>query len=603
MSSKKEIISHYQQQSELLNAEIKKLKNTVDKYSIARLIVFALGILIIYLFFDTGFSAVVIATMFTISIFLVLIKIQFKKQEELNFKRIKLQLILNELDVLQHYSNSYDNGQKYADAKHPYTDDLDIFGDKSLYAYVNRCASFSAQDLLAAYLSKPADKEKITERQQALQEIKQHRDEILNYRARLFNLDAGQLSKLASLLGENLSKAISFISDAKINWYIQLIPFVSTAILVVSIFNGGIWWNIFGLLLLINGVIYTAFKKQIDFIHENIGRSSDILKNYSQNLHWIEKTVWTSSLLKKRQEAIKNNIPVYTQIAQLNKIIVNLNYRYNPIVGTFLNLLFQWDLKQLVKLNQWHKNYNNHILKGFDLIAEFEVLISLATLDENHPDWIYPEIADSFCFTTVNLGHPLIPAAKRVNNDFELAAHPTTDVITGSNMAGKSTFLRTVGINMVLAYCGAKVCAAIFKTSVFNIFTYMRIKDSLADQTSTFKAEIDRLKMILDKTETDKNAFVLVDEMLRGTNSRDKYLGSKVFIKKLISQQTPGFIATHDLQIAELEKDYPNELRNFHFDIQVTEGEMFFDYKIKHGECKTFNASLLLKAIGLDVEE
>ncbi|RRN76112.1 DNA mismatch repair protein MutS, partial [Pseudoxanthomonas sp. SGD-10] len=184
-----------------------------------------------------------------------------------------------------------------------------------------------------------------------------------------------------------------------------------------------------------------------------------------------------------------------------------------------------------------------------------------------------------------------------------LDTHPTTDVITGSNMAGKSTFLRTVGINMVLAYCGAKVCAGKLKASVFDILTYMRIKDSLADQTSTFKAEIDRLKMILEETETNKNAFVLVDEMLRGTNSRDKYLGSKVFIKKLISQQTPGFIATHDLQIAELEKEYPEKLRNFHFDIQVKEGEMFFDYKIKEGECKTFNASLLLKAIGLDVDE
>jgi DNA mismatch repair ATPase MutS len=156
---------------------------------------------------------------------------------------------------------------------------------------------------------------------------------------------------------------------------------------------------------------------------------------------------------------------------------------------------------------------------------------------------------------------------------------------------------------MVLAYAGAKVCAKNMETSIFSIISYMRIKDSLANQTSTFKAEIDRLKMILDFTQSHQNSFVLIDEMLRGTNSKDKYLGSKVFIKKLIAQNTPGFIATHDLQIAELEKEYPTQLRNFHFDITIQNQEMFFDYKIKNGECKTFNASILLKAIGIEIED
>jgi DNA mismatch repair ATPase MutS len=169
-------------------------------------------------------------------------------------------------------------------------------------------------------------------------------------------------------------------------------------------------------------------------------------------------------------------------------------------------------------------------------------------------------------------------------------------------MAGKSTFLRTVGVNMILAFAGAKVCASSFKTSIFKLVSYMRIKDSLQNQTSTFKAEIDRLKMILDYTQQEKHALVLIDEMLRGTNSKDKYLGTKVFIKKLIAQRTPGFIATHDLQIADLVEEYPEQLRNFHFDIQIQENEMYFDYQIKEGKCETFNASLLLKAIGLDID-
>ena len=169
-------------------------------------------------------------------------------------------------------------------------------------------------------------------------------------------------------------------------------------------------------------------------------------------------------------------------------------------------------------------------------------------------------------------------------------------------MAGKSTFLRTLGINMVLAYAGGPVCARSLQLSVFSINTYMRIKDSLNESTSTFKAELNRLKMILKNIEQDKNTFVLIDEMLRGTNSKDKYLGSKVFVEKLIAEKTPGLFATHDLQLADLKEDHPTALRNFHFDIQIINGEMEFDYKLKQGPCSTFNAAILLKQIGLSLD-
>jgi DNA mismatch repair ATPase MutS len=168
-------------------------------------------------------------------------------------------------------------------------------------------------------------------------------------------------------------------------------------------------------------------------------------------------------------------------------------------------------------------------------------------------------------------------------------------------MAGKSTFLRTIGINTVLALCGAPVCASEMQVSVITIISYMRIKDSLNESTSTFKAELDRLQMLLAAVSNEPKVFFLIDEMLRGTNSVDKYLGSKAVIEQLISKKGVGMVATHDLQIAHLEQKHPDYVRNFYFDIQVIDGEMLFDYKIKHGECKTFNASLLLKQIGIDV--
>ncbi|HET8830040.1 MAG TPA: DNA mismatch repair protein MutS, partial [Pelobium sp.] len=341
---------------------------------------------------------------------------------------------------------------------------------------------------------------------------------------------------------------------------------------------------------------------KIDHIHENIGSSVAVLEGYAPNIKWIEQTEWKSELLIEKVKSIKSGQPLHQQIAELASILNSLNSRLNPIVGVFLNLFFQWDLRCLQKLAKWKQLNQTNVVKGIALIGDFETLITFATLSVNHPTWIRPIIVEQFSFKTTQLGHPLISQESRIANDFQLLENVTMDVITGSNMAGKSTFLRTVGVNMVLAFAGANVCALTFESSVFNLVTYMRIKDSLASQTSTFKAEIDRLKMILDRTKSDKDAFILVDEMLRGTNSRDKYLGSKVFIKALIAQQTPGFIATHDLQIAELVNEFPVELRNFHFDIQIKNEEMYFDYKIKTGECKTFNAAILLKAIGLNVD-
>ena len=168
-------------------------------------------------------------------------------------------------------------------------------------------------------------------------------------------------------------------------------------------------------------------------------------------------------------------------------------------------------------------------------------------------------------------------------------------------MAGKSTFLRTLGINTVLALSGAPVCAEKMQLSPMLIFSYMRIRDSLNENTSTFKAELDRLQSLLEILDKEENVYFLIDEMLRGTNSVDKYLGSKAVIEKLISRKAVGIIATHDLQIAELEQKYPEYIRNFYFDIEIEGSEMKFDYKIKEGECKTFNASLLLKRLGIEV--
>ncbi len=603
MKQTKDILNQYRGNADLLSKEIRRLKLVVDRFSISRLVVFLLGILAIYLLFDFGIGMAISIGVATVVIFLLLVKIQFKKQEVLDFERVKLSLLENEISILNGGTNVYSNGHEFEDPNHPYAADLDIFGEKSLFSYINRSVTTKATIILATWLSKAANKTLILDRQTAVAELRNFQKDILDFRTRLFPLNKNQFSNLDSFISIKLSEILAFLNKKSVSLFVRVLPFLSSVVLIVAVLMGGVWWSVFGLVLLLSAGGYIVFKKRIDYAHETVGKTTAILFNYSSNLKWIENTNWQTTYLKQKVQEIKGDHPVHAQIKELAKIIQDLDYRLNPFIGAFLNLMFQWDLRCLIRLSKWQQKYNTQILKSFALMAEFEALISLAVLDYNHPDWVVPVIKDDFGFEAKELGHPLIPITKRINNNFKLKNQPTVDVITGSNMAGKSTFLRTVGINMVLAFAGAKVCAVKFETSVFNLLSYMRIKDSLTDDTSTFKAEINRLKMILDQTAIDKHAFVLIDEMLRGTNSKDKYLGSKVFIKKLISQGTPGFIATHDLQIAELEQEYPDNLRNYHFDIQVNGDEMYFDYLIKDGECKTFNASMLLKAIGLDVEK
>lgn len=579
------------------------LKKSINTLSYLRLGVFAVAILFSYLFFDRGLQALAIVFILMLIAFLILVKKQVKQQQLFNFNHTQLKLVQNEVDIINGNANIYNNGNAYQDQLHFYSDDLDIFGENSVYAYINRCVSHKGLNLLSNWLKKPASKIEIEERQAAVEELTKYHRETLNFRAQLFNVDSNKVNVIIYFFTSFLPKKLDFLTSKPLLIFINAISLLNILVFVIAAFYGSFFWSILGICLLISAVGYLIYKKQIDSIHENIGNTVNILNGYADNIKWIENTLWQSTLLLKSAGSLKSNQSLHTEIAKLAKILASLNARLNPIVGLFLNLFFQWDLRCLKKLALWEANNSRLIVNGLDVVSEFETLISLAVLANNHPTWIQPTIVNNYHLKSVALGHPLIKENDRVVNDFSLANNITIDVITGSNMAGKSTFLRTLGVNMVLAFAGAKVCAQVFESSIFNVLSYMRIKDSLANQTSTFKAEIDRLKMILEHTQIDKHSFVLIDEMLRGTNSRDKYLGSKVFIKKLIAQQTPGLIATHDLQIAELEAEFPLKLRNFHFDIQIKAQEMYFDYLIKVGECKTFNASILLKNIGLQIDE
>jgi DNA mismatch repair ATPase MutS len=256
----------------------------------------------------------------------------------------------------------------------------------------------------------------------------------------------------------------------------------------------------------------------------------------------------------------------------------------------------------MIALNRWRQRNRAKLSAWYELIAEFEVLTSLATLQFNQPQWVFPELVEQhFTLHGKDIGHPLIGAEKRVDSSFSLCGTGKVALVTGSNMAGKSTFLRSLGVNIVLAQTGAPVCARSFKLSPVHLMSSMRIADNLAENTSTFYAELKKLKTIIEAVNEQEKVLILLDEILRGTNSTDRHTGTEALIKQLIKKNAVALIASHDLALADMEKEYPLALQNYHFDVQVEGEELYFDYLLKKGVCTSLNASILMKKIGIEM--
>ena len=497
----------------------------------------------------------------------------------------------------------YENGSLFVNDKHNYTSDLDIFGNGSLFQLINRAATFPGIIKLAKWLNAPASKDVILSRQQAVTEITNKNDWKIDMQAYLLFSLKQQREQIKNLIAY-LKIPVELEDQKWLNIYSKVAPYLLLSVIIAAIFYAPARYFA-GVIALTNNRLVSSRSDSVKKTDLIAGRIGTTLKHFVFAFRSIEKEEWESDYLKGLADRIKHNKnkTISARVEELSKLINQLNYRLNLVVSFILNIFLLWDIRMVIAIENWKRNNQESLEEAFDVIAEYEALISLASLRINYPGWCFPEIIESETYTIVakQIAHPLIPVNQRIANDYELIDTFKIDIITGSNMAGKSTFLRTIGINTILALSGAPVCAQSTKVSVMTVLSYMRIKDSLNESTSTFKAELDRLQMLLAAVDSDAKIFFLIDEMLRGTNSVDKYLGSKAVIQQLIGKKGVGMVATHDLQIAELEQQYPDYIRNFYFDIQVKDGEMLFDYKIKHGECKTFNASLLLKQIGINV--
>ncbi len=597
----------YDQKHKEIASTVLKLNKQVNRLSLSRLfVILGGGAILFYTFQLESLPLVFVCFFVLLFLFAYLVRKQSQLELQKNYFEAYLKVVENEQIIEAGKLNMYDHGQNFEDGNHPYSSDMDIFGTYSLFAKLNRATTKQGIDLLASWFKAPLNKVQIQCNQEAAQELESESEWIWDFQAKLLANLNHKLDIKAFLTNYFQDRNFQF-GSAFMRFYIKAGPILFLVALIGSFFVP----KLSGIATLIGifHILWALAKAgSVSMFSSRIDKIGGVLSSYADAIQSIESHSWKSASMQKLANDLSQNNgaePISKAFKKLAGLINNLDARNNVFVGIFLNLFLLWDFRQVLAIVDWKNKYEHEILNSFDTLAEVEAIVSLAIWKRNHIDYVYPTILDKPLENKIDaqgVYHPLIPNEQVVANDYSSVDHRVA-LVTGSNMAGKSTFLRTIGINAILAYAGASVAAKSFRLPIYKIISYMRIKDNLNESTSTFKAELNRMKFILDTVAAHRDSFFLIDEMLRGTNSVDKYLGSRAIIKKLVRMDGKGMVATHDLQLSSLEGEFLGEIKNYHFDIRVDEGQMLFDYKLKIGECKIFNASLLLKGIGVDIDE
>ena len=591
----------YPQRNTQLQEEQKKLNNKKSLLAWLRLACIAAIIAAFYFLIPMGWSLTIAVAVILVFIFVQLIYKDLRNKAAIAHNKQLLQINEAEIKALQGAYYHFADGTQHTPKDHFYANDMDIFGHASLYQFINRSVSEMGAAQLAQWLLQPSSSIDIIARQQAVKELSTKNLWTQNLQA--FGKQNPVSLRTRERLQQWLHESAAFSNFKHWNWLRYLLPFISVSITVSTIFSY-VPMNVFYGTMLLMAIIAFSLEKKIGLLHNQLSKMVNELDTLSTSIETIETQNFKAALLVELQQQYKPaNITASKKIYQLKKILDRLDLRFNIVLAVPLNLLFLWNLQQALQLEKWKTSNDSEVRHWFDSLGIFEALISFATIHFNNPSWVFPTLAtEHFFIEATGLGHPLINEKKRVNNFIKIDNKAEMMLVTGSNMAGKSTYLRSVGINVVLAMAGAPVCAAAFTLSPVQLLSSMRIADNLEESTSTFYAELKKLKTVIDKVNNNEKVFILLDEILRGTNSLDRHTGSEALIKQLIKKQAAAIIATHDVALADLKKEFPDNILNYHFDVQVEKEELFFDYKLKPGVCTSMNASILMKKIGIEID-
>ncbi|MDG1993868.1 MAG: DNA mismatch repair protein MutS, partial [Polaribacter sp.] len=471
---------------------------------------------------------------------------------------------------------------------HFYSNDIDLFGIGSFFQYSNRTATDEGAKAYADLLTENNIND-IEEKQKAIVELAKNVKWRQHFTA-IAGLVKVQFSAQSIL---NYLKNYTTILPTFFDSFVKVFSLISVGLITLVSF-GIITFSILVVWFFIGLIISGSQIKKTSQIYNKSTKTKETFKQYYQLLYEIENQSFSSKSLNENQQNLQSEKEKSSVIFQkFSRILDSFDQRNNIVIAVFGNALFLWDIQNAVKVEKWISSYNHTVEKWFEVITFFDAQNTLANFSYNHPTFVLPEISNSSTvLKATQLGHPLLNPDKRIDNDFVIDKEQFF-IVTGANMAGKSTFLRTVSLTMVMANIGLPVCAKIIKYNPIKLITSMRTSDSLADDESYFYSELKRLKFIVDKIESE-DYFIILDEILKGTNSKDKAIGSKKFVEKLSNSKSTGIIATHDVSLCELENEL-KDVENYFFDAQINDDELHFDYTLKKGICKNMNASFLLK--------
>lgn len=584
--------SFYKEQLELNLAESKRIYKHMSLLSIFRLSIFVLTIFGVYVTYGQWQVAAVIGIIGT-AIFLVLLS----RYTDIKLKRaLHKRLVIINTDELKIASGDFHDrgdGSQFQNPKHFYSLDIDLFGKGSFFQFINRTAIKEGTEKLTAHLL-ANDITNIEIRQEAIQELAT----LPKWRQNYSGVAQGvEVEHSAKSIIKWLKEYKPFLSPVHY-WFTIGFSLASVIILIFGITEVvSIDFTVYRLLFwLILGLGITAiYLKRINIVAQNTERAKDTFRQYALLLERIENQEFKARLLKEQQQKIKSEGLKASEIfAKFSKALDSLDNRNNLISAIFGNGLLLTDIRQTYHVEQWITKYGDKVEDWFEVVTFFDAYNSLGNYAFNHHSFTYPVITDEpVTISAEALGHPLLNADKRVDSDLKLQEEQFF-IVTGANMAGKSTFLRTVALHIVMANVGLPVCAKQSKYKPIKLITSMRTTDSLTDDSSYFFSELTRLKFIVDTVDKDTDYFIILDEILKGTNSTDKAIGSRKFVEKLVKLDATGIIATHDLSLTEIEAEL-EAIKNYYFDAEIINDELFFDYKLKQGVCQNMNASFLLK--------
>ena len=566
--------------------------------SILRLTVFVVSIIAIYLSTFVSLTALFISILVGLTIFIFLIKKHLTLFKQKQWYEALIKVNTNEISILNMETNTEYSGKEFIDDNHPFSSDLDIFGKKSVFRLINRTATLIGKKQLAKQFTSPNKNEKvIIQRQNAIADLKTKNNWRQEFQATGIikpenPKDVEGLKNWANHKGEGFN-TIFYKTMLILN---PLIGF--TIVLLISL-------NILGasafLVFLLMPMALVGLKlANINKEHGLMSKKTDLLLKYSNLFKLIENEVFTSTLITNiKEELSSGDQSAFAEIKKLSKIMEAFDYRLNMIMGFLLNIFFLWDIRQIIRLEKWKTKNSINLHSWFEKLSTIDELNSFAGFNYSFQLSEFPKFSAEYKLEAINAKHPFISGDNNVGNPINISGWKQFNVITGANMAGKSTYLRTVGVNLVLAMTGSAVMADKFVFKPVEIITGIKTSDSLQDGESYFFAELKRLKQIIDKLENGEQLFIILDEILRGTNSADKQKGSLGLIKQLLRLKASGIIATHDLTLGKLIDSFPDNITNKRFEVEITNNQLVFDYKIKDGISENLNATFLMKKMGI----